>query len=83
MVTWEPDKNPVGKEWEHLQELAQTHHADWMMWEAKPLSESAEKLHKMNSMGQVFPPCYAVPQQRDFLSIMQQNIENMEDVFEK
>lgn len=81
MVMWEPDKEPVGKEWKHLQELAQTHHADWMIWEAKPLSASAEKLYKMNIMNQVFSPCYAVPLQGDFLSIMQQNIENMADVF--
>ncbi|MCP3889661.1 MAG: zinc ABC transporter substrate-binding protein, partial [Desulfobulbaceae bacterium] len=70
MVMWEPDKEPVGKEWKYLQELAQSHHADWMIWEAKPLSASAEKLYKMNIMSQVFSPCYAVPHQGDFLSIM-------------
>jgi len=83
MVMWEPDKEPAGKDWEYVQELAQTHHADWMIWEAKPLSTSAEKLFKMKIMSQVFSPCYTVPQQGDFLSTMQQNIENMADVFAK
>ena len=83
MLMWEPDDDPGEAQWKYFQELVQEHKAMWMVWEAKPLSSSAEKLHKMNIMNLVFSPCYAVPQQGDFLSIMQQNIENLADVFEK
>lgn len=83
MVLWEPDEDPGNNEWQDLQELSQTHHADWMIWEAEPLPELSNKLQTMNIRGQVFSPCFAEPPSGDFLSTMQQNIENMANIFEK
>ena len=77
MVMWEPDADPGESEWKHLQELVNAHPAGWMIWEGDPLPESVKRLQGMNIKSQVFTPCFSKPQQGDFLSVMQQNIENM------
>jgi len=82
MVMWEPDTLPVNNDWKYLQELTKTHHANWMIWEADPLPESAKKLQEMNIRGQVFSPGFAMQQHGDWLSRMQQNIDNMKKIFE-
>ena len=80
-MMWEPDEDPGGKEWKYLQEVVKDHPASWMIWEGEPLSGIARRLQEMNIQGQVFSPCFARPQQGDFLSIMQQNIKNIETIF--
>jgi hypothetical protein len=52
-----------------------------MMWEGEPLPGSAKRLQDMNIQGQVFSPCFAYPEHGDFLSVMQQNIHNLEQIF--
>jgi zinc transport system substrate-binding protein len=81
MVLWEPDEDPGEKEWKQLQEIVKDHPASWMIWEGEPLPESVKRLEKMNIHGQIFSPCFARPQQGDFLSVMQQNIKNIETIF--
>jgi len=81
MMMWEPDEDPGGKEWKYLQEVVKDHPARWMIWEGEPLSGVARRLQEMNIQNQVFYPCFASPQQGDFLSIMQQNIKNIETIF--
>jgi zinc transport system substrate-binding protein len=81
MVMWEPDEDPGEQQWKYLQELVKEHPAEWMIWEGEPLPESAKRLQDMNIQGQVFSPCFAKPDQGDFLSVMRQNIQNMEQVF--
>jgi zinc transport system substrate-binding protein len=81
MVMWEPDAAPGESEWKHIQELINAHPAGWMIWEGEPLPESAKHLQDMNIKSLVFSPCFARPQQGDFLSVMRKNIKNMEIVF--
>ena len=81
MMMWEPDEDPGGKEWKQLQEIVKDHPAGWMIWEEEPLPGSVERLEKLNIQSQVFSPCFSRPQQGDFLSVMQQNIKNIETIF--
>lgn len=77
MVMWEPDANPEAKEWQNLQELLKEHPANWMIWEGEPLTESVQHLKEIGVKSQVFSPCFAIPKTGDFLSVMQQNVDNM------
>jgi zinc transport system substrate-binding protein len=81
MLMWEPDADPGNSEWKHLEELSKSHPAKWMIWEGGPISQSVEKLRDLGIQGQVFSPCFAVPPQGTFLSVMQQNIDNMKTIF--
>ena len=80
MVMWEPDADPGENEWKYLQELVKTHPAGWMIWEGEPLPESVVRLQNMNIKSQVFSPCFSKPERGDFLSVMHQNIKNMEAI---
>lgn len=80
MLMWEPDADPGESEWKHLQELVNAHPAGWMIWEGEPLPKSVKRLQDMNIESQVFSPCFSKPQQGDFLSVMRQNIKNMEAI---
>lgn len=81
MVMWEPDEDPGEAKWKHLQEMAQSHPAKWMIWEGNPSPESSARLQKMKIRSQIFNPCFARPEKGDFLLVMQQNVKNMEFVF--
>ena len=78
MVMWEPGVYPNESEWSKLHTLLTTHPAKWMLWEEKPLPESAQYLREMNATSLVFSPCSSRPQAGDFLSVMKQNVKNMQ-----
>jgi zinc transport system substrate-binding protein len=80
MVMWEPGEDPGAAQWKYLQRLLQEHPATWMIWEEKPLPESSERLKEINILSQVFSPCFCTPKKGDFLSVMQQNINNLGEV---
>jgi hypothetical protein len=82
MVMWEPDVDPGKKEWAHLRELVQTSPAAGMIWEGEPLPDSVKRLQTMNLTSQVFSPCFSRPQHGDFLSVMNQNVKNIEHLFD-
>ena len=81
MVMWEPDDDPGAAQWEYLQGLVQEHKTTWMIWEAEPLQKSSATLKGMGIHSQVFDPCFNRPETGDFLSVMQQNVKNMETAF--
>ncbi len=81
MVMWEPDAVPETNKWQNLQELLKEHPAKWMIWEGEPLPESIQRLKEMGMQEQVFSPCFAVPDEGDFLSVMLQNIHNIGLIF--
>ena len=64
-----------------LQVLLQTHPAQWMIWEANPNPETVTQLKTMGISSLVFAPVANQPDTGDFLSIMQQNIENLQLAF--
>ncbi len=52
-----------------------------MLWEGEPLSDSADRLGDMGISSMVFAPCFSQPKQGDFLSVMRQNVQNLENIF--
>ncbi len=82
MMMWEPDADPGRAEWQKLAAQLKEHPAKWMLWEGKPLPDSADRLQSMGVNSTVFAPCFSRPKQGDFLSVMQQNVKNMEKIFE-
>ena len=57
------------------------HSAKWMIWEGEPLEATVEKLEEKGIGSLVFSPCSNVPEQGDFLSVMQRNTKNLEMAF--
>ena len=52
-----------------------------MLWEGEPVQRAVEELTAIGITGIVFDPCGNVPPKGDFMSVMQQNIMNLESVF--
>ncbi|MFC1657271.1 metal ABC transporter substrate-binding protein [Candidatus Moduliflexota bacterium] len=82
MMMWEPNEDPDDNEWQHLQEISQEHTARWMIWEGEPLSVSMEKLKNMGINSIVYAPCMNRPENGDFLSVMQANIQNLRKAYQ-
>ena len=81
-VLWEPDVMPDAEQWRALQGILQTHAAAWMLWESAPLPATVDKLQTLGVKSLVFDPCGNTPAQGDFLSVMQQNVKNLEQAFQ-
>ncbi len=80
-VMWEPDAFPSEAEWSEFKGLADSHGAGWMIWEDEPDQQIRDRLKGMNIQAVVFSPCMNRPEEGDFISVMQQNIENIAAVF--
>ncbi|UCE89413.1 MAG: zinc ABC transporter substrate-binding protein [Pseudomonadota bacterium] len=80
-VLWEPDEMPSERQWAELAVLLQQHPAKWMIWESEPDAEVVERLRSMGLGTVVFDPCGNVPSQGDFMSVMRQNLQNLEVAF--
>jgi zinc transport system substrate-binding protein len=79
-VHWEPDVIPAESEWDALQAILKNHPARIMLWENQPLPEITERLHVMGIEGIVFNPCGNRPEEGDFLSVMKQNLLNLNSI---
>ena len=80
-VMWEPDAVPDRSSWQGLQVLLQEHPAQWMLWEAEPVSETEQRLTSLGISTVVFSPCANVPDDGDFLTVMRRNLEALSFVF--
>ncbi len=80
-VHWEPDEIPTNEQMIELNSFLKEHPAQWMIWEAEPMKESAERLRAIGLDSLVFDPCGNIPDQGDFLYVMRQNVENLKPVF--
>ena len=81
MMMWEPDADPGEKEWLSLKALLEDHRAEWLLWEDMPLPESSARLETMGVRSVVFSPCFNRPEEGDFLSVMRNNLRNLEPLF--
>lgn len=52
-----------------------------MIWEGIPVKPAVEILDAMDIQSTIFNPCGNVPVEGDFLSVMQNNVTNLELVF--
>ena len=80
-VHWEPDEIPDTEQWQNLQRLLDAHPAAWMIWEGDPVAESVKLLKSNGIHSLVFEPCANQPQEDDFITIMQQNIDNLKQAY--
>lgn len=81
MVMWEPDEDPGEQQWQNLQSIVEEQRPAWMLWEAPPRPESIARLAEMGIRSLVYSPCFNRPEQGDFLTVMEQNIDNLAVVF--
>ena len=79
-VHWEPGEMPDEGQWQELARLLDKHPAKWMIWEATPDGRIVEKLKGMGVGCIVFEPCGNTPDQGDYLSMMQRNIDNLKAI---
>jgi zinc transport system substrate-binding protein len=80
-VHWEPDEMVDERQLMELQNILKDHPAKWMIWEGKPIKDSVEKLKAIGMQSVVFDPCGNTPDQGNFMSMMQQNVENLKAAF--
>lgn len=80
-VHWEPDEVPTGEQLKALKQVLAIHPAGWMIWEGTPDGASVEKLTALGIQDTVFDPCGNQPASGDFMTVMQQNVLNIEAVF--
>jgi zinc transport system substrate-binding protein len=82
MMMWEPDTDPGPAEWEKLQESLTDHPAKVILWEDVPLEDTVSKLERYGLRSLVFSPCPNLPEQGDFLNVMQRNVNNLAMAFQ-
>jgi len=78
---WEPDAMPDEAMWQEVQDLLKRHPAKWMIWEGQPLPEIVTKLAEIDIQSVIFDPCASKPEQGDFMSVMKQNVAELEKVY--
>jgi zinc transport system substrate-binding protein len=81
-VLWEPGDMPDSRQWLELETLLKNHPAKWMIWEGEPNSQSVEQLKSLGIDSVIFDPAGNVPESGDFLSIMGQNVESLQQAFQ-
>ena len=74
-VTWEPEVVPDGRATADLTRLLVEHPASLMIWEGEPDPRSVERLETLGLRSIVVDPCGNVPDEGDFLTVMERNIE--------
>jgi zinc transport system substrate-binding protein len=80
-VHWEPDEVPTVSQWNELSQILAEHQAKDMLWEGTPLADTVAKLKDKGIDSVIFNPGGNRPDLGDFMSVMQQNIANLEQVF--
>lgn len=80
-VHWEPDEVVDDRQLMELQNILKDHPAKWMIWEGEPIKESVEKLKTIGMQSVVFDPCGNTPDQGNFISMMQENVQNLKAAF--
>jgi zinc transport system substrate-binding protein len=81
-VHWEPDQLPGDEQWRALQAILKQHPAEWMIWEGQPVQASMDGLKTLGVDSLVFDPCGNVPDQGDFMTVMQRNVEDIRRAFQ-
>ena len=80
-VMWEPDLVPTEHQWQELKQQLRKHPAEWMIWEDIPNEQTVERLRKIGIESLVFNPSANVPRKGDFVSVMQNNFDELEKAY--
>ncbi|UCB56042.1 MAG: zinc ABC transporter substrate-binding protein [Thiotrichales bacterium] len=81
-LMWEPDVIPEPGQWRALQQRLETNPVAWMIWEGQPNAESVKRLQAMGLNSLVFEPGANVPDDGDFISVMKNNIMELEQAYQ-
>ena len=79
-VLWEPETVPSEADMAALGAILADHTAAWMVWEGEPASASVQLLEAIDVASVVVDPSGNRPDEGDWLTVMQQNIENLRAV---
>ena len=77
--TWEPELDPGEAGWRVLETLLTKRMARWMLWEAKPLESTREKLAARGIGVIVFEVVGNRPAKGDYISRMEANVRTLHD----
>ncbi len=80
-VLWEPEIVPNARQWVELENIIKEYPAKWMIWEGDPHPDSIARLESLGIGSMVFDPAGNVPDNRDFLSVMHQNVQNLKSAY--
>ena len=80
-VHWEPNEVPTISQWNGLNQVLKERLAKDMLWEEEPLPGTVATLVDKGIDSVVFSPLGNRPNVGDFMSIMLQNIANLEKVY--
>lgn len=75
---WESNEMPTISQWKDLQKLLNEHQARVMIWEDGPIDEIKLKLQELKVTIAVFNPCANVPEAGDFMDMMHENLNQLE-----
>ena len=75
---WEPDALPTDDQWKDLKETIKDHQVNIMIWEDEPLVALNSKLKELKILVSVFNPCANTPETGDFIDVMNQNLNDLE-----
>jgi len=70
---WEPDSVPNPAAWRELERLLAEHPARWVVWEASPRRETAQRLEALGLRSIVYAPAGGRPEAGDWLAVMREN----------
>jgi zinc transport system substrate-binding protein len=80
-VLWDPDSVPTKEQWDEFERILSEHPAKWMLWQGEPSKENVERLRALGVQSVVINPCAKRPASGDFMSVMEHNIRELEEVF--
>ena len=80
-VHWEANEIPGNDQWRELSDALATHAAAWMIWEDEPLPDTVSRLKGMGIESLVFRPCGNRPAEGNLLSVMLDNVLELERAF--
>jgi len=80
--SWEPGEIPEPSEWQALKNLLSGYQAKWMIWEAKPVADTTNRLKSMGINYLVYQPIGNRPATGDFISVMFDNLMNLEQAYD-
>lgn len=73
----DPDLLPTEEKWNQFSELVNQHSVERIIWDKEPITEIKIKIEEMGLKVIVYDPCSNKPQEADFMSVMNKNIENL------
>jgi zinc transport system substrate-binding protein len=76
-VLWKPGVPLNNKDIDELKKGLRKYPSHLMIWEAEPLAASIQTLKKMGLQSLVFNPVANVPEQGDFMTVMNSNIDKL------